>query len=291
MQGGKDKNVKINPSKPHKARRLSTGRVLNAVIGHPLSHSRSPKLHNPVYERLKLNARLLPFSHPDIKVLVSAIRMLPIHLTAVTMPHKQSIMSLLDTVDSAAKKVGALNTVINRGGKLHGYNTDIDGIRYALRGVTLKDRNVLLVGAGGAAYAVGYVVKEGGGNLLYLNRTPQKAKKLQKMFGGLLVREGELREEGIDVIINATPLGMYPETSAIPIPEKLLHKHQTVFDLVYNPVETKLLKLAKKKGAQTISGLEMFAVQGLRQIELSTGKKIINGTVVERVKRNILNDK
>ncbi|MEK7169952.1 MAG: shikimate dehydrogenase [Patescibacteria group bacterium] len=264
---------------------------LNAVIGHPLNQSRSPKLHNPVYELFKLDAVLSPISHPDIKKLVSDIKALPIHLTAVTMPHKQSIIPLLDAVDRGVNAVDAVNTVVNRNGKLYGYNTDIDGISYALRGVTLKHRQVLLVGAGGAASAVAYVIQKGGGHLLYLNRTEKKAVALQKKFGGIVVRKNELKAEGIDLIINATPVGMYPKIADIPIPPGLLDKHQTVFDLVYNPVETKLLKLAKKKGAKAISGLDMFAVQGLRQIELWTGKRIVTKSLVERVKRNIQSNK
>ena len=123
--------------------------------------------------------------------------------------------------------------------------------------------------------------------MLYLNRTKEEAEELREKCGGIVVKEKELNVEGIDVVINATPLGMYPKIDEIPIPPELLHKHQTVFDLVYNPVQTKLLKLAKKKGAKTVSGLEMFAVQGLRQIELWTGKKIIKKSLVERVKRNL----
>ncbi|KKW10703.1 MAG: Bifunctional 3-dehydroquinate dehydratase/shikimate dehydrogenase [Parcubacteria group bacterium GW2011_GWA2_49_9] len=121
--------------------KTKTTTKLNAVIGYPLSHSRSPKLHNSVYKLLKLNAVLSPISHPDIKKLVSDIRTLPMHLTAVTMPFKQSIMTLLDRVDEAAKKVGAVNTVVNKGGKLHGYNTDVAGIEYALLGIPLKNRS------------------------------------------------------------------------------------------------------------------------------------------------------
>lgn len=281
----------------------SNHKQLNAVIGYPLEHSRSPRLHNPVYKLLELNAVLSPISNPDITALVGQIRSTPIHLTAVTMPHKQSIMPLLDKVDAPAKKVGAVNTVVNRGGQLTGYNTDIAGIEYALRDTPLKGRNVLLVGAGGAARAAAYVIKKGGGNLLYLNRTKEKAKELRKVFGGTVLPplspllrkparrltggEGRLRPLGIDVIINATPIGMYPNTDDMLISPELLDRHQTVFDIVYNPVETKLLKLAKKRGARVVSGLNMFAVQGLRQIELWTGKKIIEKKLVERVKRNL----
>ncbi|PIQ69090.1 MAG: shikimate dehydrogenase [Candidatus Taylorbacteria bacterium CG11_big_fil_rev_8_21_14_0_20_46_11] len=263
---------------------------LHAVIGYPLEHSLSPKLHNQVYELLKLSAVLLPFSHPDIKALVSAIRTLPIHLTAVTMPFKQSIIPLLDSVDGGARKIHAVNTVMHVNGKLHGYNTDIAGIEYALRDTPLKNRNVVLVGAGGAARAVAYVVEKAGGNLLYMNRTVKHAEELRKVFGGFIVTSDSLSPEGVDVIINATPVGMYPKVNDTPVPEALLRKGQTVFDLVYNPMDTKLLKQAKKKGARVVSGLDMFVVQGLRQIELWTGKKIIEKKLVERVKRNILND-
>jgi len=261
---------------------------LNAVIGYPLSHSRSPMLHNPVYKRLKIDAILVPFSHRDVRALVAAIRALPIHLTAVTMPHKQTIMPLLDAIDPDAKKVGAVNTVVNRQGKLIGYNTDIDGIRYALRDTKLRNRTVLLIGAGGAANAAASAVRKAGGKLLYMNRTAKKAQALRKRFGGEVCSEQALNAEAIDVIINATPLGMHPDEKRIPIPERLLRKGQTVFDLVYNPPQTKLLVLAKRRGARTVSGLDMFAVQGLRQIELWTGKKIITTKLVETVKRNLL---
>lgn len=261
---------------------------LNAVIGYPLEHSKSPILHNPVYEMLKLNSVLLPFSDPDVKALVSAIRTLGIRLSAVTMPFKQSIIPLLDRVDTGAKKIKAVNTVLNKKGKLYGYNTDIYGIEYALRNTKLKNRNVLIIGAGGAASAVAYVIQKAGGNLIYLNRTKKRARDLQKVFGGLVVTQKELVAEGVDVIVNATPRGMYPNVNDIPISPGILHPHQTVFDLVYNPIDTKLLKLAKNMGANAISGLDMFALQGLRQIELLVGKKLITKALVEKVKKNLI---
>lgn len=261
---------------------------LNAVIGYPLSHSRSPVLHNSVYELLKLNAVLLPFSNPDIKQLMAAIRALPIHLTAVTMPHKQSIMPLLDSVDGAAKAVGAVNTVVNRADKLTGYNTDIDGISYALRGTNLKGKQVLVLGAGGAAVAVSYVVKKAGGKLLYLNRTRSRAEALRKRFGGKVVSLREISPQKIALIVNATPIGMYPKVNVLPIPKAYIRGTHTVFDLIYNPKDTKLLMVSRKKGAKAVSGLDMFAVQGLRQIELWTGKKLVTQRLVERVKKNLV---
>src|SRR3989344_3941355 len=153
---------------------------LNIVIGHPLLHTRSPFLHGLIYKEKAINALMIPCSYFDIKKLISSIRTLSINLTAVTMPFKQSVMPLLDRVDGAALKVGAINTIINSNGKLVGYNTDIFGIEYALRNISLRNKNVLLLGAGGAAAAVAYVVKNKGGKLLYANRSASRAKDLQK---------------------------------------------------------------------------------------------------------------
>ena len=261
---------------------------LNAVIGYPITHSKSPALHNPVYRALGLDAILLPFGNTDVSKLISAIRTLPIHLTAVTMPHKGSVMGFLDHIDPIAKKVNAVNTILNKNGVLTGYNTDVVGIAYALRRCKLKNKNVLLIGAGGAGRAVAYVVAKEGGNLMYLNRDPEEALRLKKMFGGRLVSRKELTPERIDVIINATPVGMKPKTSGIPIAPVLITSRHTVFDLVYNPIETRLLKTAKAKGAIPISGLDMFVVQGLRQIELSTRKKIISPPLVDRIKKSLI---
>ena len=261
---------------------------LNAVIGFPLTHSRSPYLHNPVYEAIGEAAVLLPFSHPDIRKLMSAVRVLPINLTAVTMPFKRSVMPFLDHIDSAAKKVNAVNTIINKNGVLFGYNTDVDGIRYALRGCTLKNKNVLLIGAGGAARAVAYVIKGGGGKILYMNRSAQEALKLKKIFGGRLVTADTLSSSDIDVIINATPVGMYPHVSEMPIPERLLRRGQYVFDVVYNPVETMLIKAAKRKGSRGVSGIDMFVVQGLRQVELWSKRKVITPALVNRLKKMLI---
>lgn len=258
------------------------------VIGYPLSHTKSPVLHSLIYKKIGANAVLLPFSNPDIKKLISAIRAMSINLTAVTMPFKQSIIPLLDSVDNTASSVGAVNTVINRGNKLIGYNTDIFGIEYALRNTPLRGKNVLLLGAGGAGLAAAYVIKNKSGRCMYADRTLKKARHLQKKFGGKIAPMKNLSANDIDIIINATPVGMYPKTKNSPIPISLVGKHQTVFDLVYNPTKTKLLKMAKRKGAKTISGIDMFIAQGIRQVELWTNKNIINPNLMSRLKKIII---
>ncbi len=262
--------------------------IVNAVIGYPLLHTRSPVLHAAAYRALGIDAEMVPFSDPDIRKLLTGIRALPIRLVAVTMPFKTSVMPFLDRIEAQAKSVNAVNTILKTGGRLLGYNTDVDGIRYTLRNTRLKGKRVLLVGAGGGARAVASVVSHAGGELMYLNRTPKKASMLAKDFGGRIVRAKGLRADDIDVIVNATPIGMHPKTARMSVPERLIARHQTVFDLVYNPILTHLLKAAKRKGATTASGLDMFVVQGLRQTELMSGLKVITPAFVARMKKVLL---
>jgi len=261
---------------------------LNIVIGHPLLHTKSPVLHDFVYKELGVNAVMLPFSNPDVKKLIFAIRAMSINLTAVTMPFKQSMMPLLDKIDDTALSVGAVNTVINRSDKLIGYNTDIFGIEYALRNTSLHNKNVLLIGAGGAGFAVAYVIKNNGGKCMYADRTLKRVARLQKKFGGKIVQIKNLSSRDVDIIINATPVGMHPDIKSSLVPMRLIDKHQTVFDLVYNPAQTKLIKLAQKKGAKTISGIDMFIAQGVRQVELWMRKKIITPRLMGRINKKVI---
>ena len=132
---------------------------LNLVIGYPLAHSKSPALHNALYKKLGINAKMEALERKDIAGLIKIIKSQNVGLTAVTMPFKQTVMRYLDVIDETAKATGAVNTVINKSGKLTGYNTDIDGIALALKNVPLKGKNVSLIGAGGAARAVAYYLK------------------------------------------------------------------------------------------------------------------------------------
>lgn len=246
---------------------------LNTVIGFPIKHSQSPILHNALYEKLGINARMLAFENGSVKKLIHGIRAFDVGLTAVTMPFKQMVMRYLDFIDEPARSVGAVNTIINRGGKLYGYNTDILGIKDALRGVVIKNKNALVIGAGGAAKAVAYYIKTQKGRLLYLNRSKARALMLKKQFGGQVVSISDLQKMPIEIIVNATPVGMQPKLKATPLPKEFFRQGQYVFDLVYNPLRTHFLKEAKLKGAKTISGIEMFIGQAIGQIELFSRKK------------------
>lgn len=257
---------------------------LNAVIGFPLDHTLSPVLHNRIYQDNNLDAIMLAFANENIESLIKAVRILPIYLTAVTMPHKEKVMYYLDEIDGVARKIGAVNTVINKSGKLVGYNTDVVGVERALTGVEIRNKNVLIIGAGGAARPVAYYISQVGGLPLYHNRSRRKAALLVKEFGGQIVKEEKLNGDEIDIIINTTPIGMYPDISNLSLSDQLLGQHHTVIDVVYNPCQTKLLQAAKSKGARIISGLEMFVGQALEQVRLWRGRELSDNSYVNFLK-------
>ena len=247
---------------------------LNMVIGYPLTHTQSPCLHHHLYEHLNLNAVLLAFAHPKIEPLMQAIKTLKVGLTAVTIPFKETVIKHLDNCDAAGQAIGAINTIILRKGKLYGYNTDVSGIAYALEKITLKDKSILIIGAGGAARAAGYLMQQKGANIFWLNRTRERAEKLSIDFSGTVIDHAQLKKISIDVIINTTPLGMYPNEKRSPLPHYQFNSSQVVFDMAYNPMDTLLLLSAKQSNAKTVSGINMFLGQGIRQVELWTDQLI-----------------
>ncbi|MBI2990296.1 MAG: shikimate dehydrogenase [Candidatus Magasanikbacteria bacterium] len=243
----------------------------NAIIGYPLSHSLSPVLHAFVYEKYGLSARMEKLEEKNIERAMQAIRKKPYALIAVTIPHKVEILKYLDEISETARDIGAVNTVINMGGVLKGYNTDITGLEYALGDIQIQDKAVLLLGAGGAARPAAYWAKQKGLNILCANRSQKGAENLVQKFGGGLVSIGQVDPERIGLIINATPIGMYPKSDLSPLPSEFFRPHHSIFDMVYSPLETILLKKARAAGARTISGLNMFVAQGLEQIRLWSG--------------------
>lgn len=256
---------------------------LNLVIGHPLTHTQSPLLHNTIYQNLKINAVLLAISNHDLSSLVKSIKALSVELTAVTMPYKETILNYLDDYSPEVKTLRAANTIIQKNGQLFGYNTDIHGILYAFRDIDLKSKTVLVLGAGGAARSMGYVLQQNNAHIYWMNRTPKKAEILAEQFGGAIIQQSYLHTIFPDIIVNTTPLGMYLNTKESPLPGFQFNPQQIVFDMVYNPIDTALLKLAKEQNAKIISGLEMFIGQGLAQIELWTGQKIQTNQMLSKI--------
>ncbi len=266
---------------------------LYGIIGNPVHHSLSPAIHNEAFRRLGMNAVFLAFEARNVEEAVTGIRGLGVRGASVTIPFKTEVIPLLDKVEGLARKIGAVNTIINRGGKLAGYNTDCDGALQALEEkMDLAGKRIVLLGAGGAARAIGFGLMERNCQLTVVNRSKKKGERLSKVLGcGYLplsslgkMKAGELEA---DAVINATPVGMYPRDREIPIPKGLLKKGMTVMDIVYQPLQTRLLVEARKKGCVTVNGLEMLVRQATAQFEIWTGKRLEIGQIKKALLRTL----
>ena len=246
------------------------------LIGDPIEQSLSPLIHNAAYQALGMGYVYLPFQVGDFKRAIEGIRGLKIRGASITLPYKVNAIKYIDRLDPLAEEIGAVNTIVSDDGILTGYNTDYQGAIKALEEVTvLKGKKAVLVGSGGAATAIALGLKRGGAELLILNRTEEKARELAKKVGaedfGSLEKIAEV--SSADILINATPVGMWPKTDQSLIPKKLLHNRLTVFDTVYNPKETRLLAEAREKGCAIVYGYKMFLYQAALQFELFTGQR------------------
>lgn len=243
------------------------------VVGDPIAHSLSPAIMNAAFRRENVNAVYLALHAKTLKDLLTCVNEIPIHGISVTMPYKEAILPFLDNTDSHTTKVGACNTVVRaQDGKLYGFNTDTAGIVRPLerRLSTLEGARILVIGAGGAARAAVFGLKERGAEVYILNRTAAHAKKLAHQARARLMKRPDLKKMAFDVIVNATPVGM-GNSKETPLQEKEINARY-VFDMIYDPPETRLMKLAKERGAQIIPGIEMFVHQAARQFEIWTGK-------------------
>lgn len=259
------------------------------VIGNPLTHSLSPALHNYIYDELNLNARLTKFSTTNLIDAITYIKTNEIKLAAITLPYKEQILKFLDSKDPLVDEIKSANTVITHKNNLTGYNTDYFGIAYAFRNITIRNKTVLIIGAGGAARSAGSFIKNNNGKLLWLNRNQQKALNIAKDMSGKVITKNDLMKTTPDIIINTTPVGLYPDINKSPLENYAFKSHQVVFEMIYNPVETKLIKDAKKI-CKTISGIDMFIAQGLKQIELLTNYDLLtNVKLVNNTKKFLLN--
>jgi len=255
-----------------------------AILGDPIEHSLSPVMHNAAFKELGLNLVYVAFTvtPKELKTAISSARSLGLRGLNVTMPHKNVVMNYLDEVDATAKSIGAVNTILNNQGKLIGYNTDGNGAMIALQenGVYPEKRKLLLLGVGGAAKAIAYQAAQNVDELVILNRTPAKAKELaellkktfcKKVKGGTLssaVLEEEL--ETTDILVNATSVGMHPDVNRSPVPSNFLKRDLCVMDIIYNPLETRLVIDAKAAGAKVVSGVEMLIYQGAIAFQIWT---------------------
>jgi 3-dehydroquinate dehydratase/shikimate dehydrogenase len=272
----------------YRADKLSPETRIFGVAGNPIAHSLSPLMHNTAYRRAGVNAILMPLKVRALADLLNFALELPLSGIAVTMPLKQEVLPHLAQADPLTERIGACNTVrIAADGKLFGYNTDVSGVVRPLeRRLRLKGARIVLLGAGGAARAAAFGLVDQGAEVFIVNRTHENAVKLAKAAGAAPLKHSQLRHMRLDALINSTPCGMAGSAEALPLaPEEL--NANLVFDMVYNPMETPLLKLARARGIPVITGLEMFVQQGARQFEIWTGKKAPEAEMLRVVEREL----
>ena len=265
----------------HKRSRLTK---IYGVIASPIGHSLSPALHNRAFRRRRLNACYVPFrvEPKQVKDFLDVAKYLDVQGFSVTIPHKQAILKHLDEVDALSKRIGAVNTVYSKDGKLCGTNTDVAGvIRPLANKMAIEGARVLVVGAGGAARAAAFALADKGADVTIAARKDAKAKDLAKAAGVSALPWAQLESQSFDALIQATPVGMHPDVQGTLFSDRI--PADLVFDMVYNPLETALLARARQQGKQTIQGLEMFLEQAMAQFTLWTGAKAPKTTMRDAV--------
>jgi 3-dehydroquinate dehydratase / shikimate dehydrogenase len=263
--------------------------ALYGVIGKPIAHSLSPAIHNAAYDELGIDAVYVPFLVDDVRRFVPAFRALGVRGFSVTLPHKEALLETADAVDSIAEHIGAANTLYEKDGQLRATNTDclasVGALARALRartpdsaGATLGGRHVVVCGAGGAARALVFGLVEQGANVTIVNRTPERGQRLAqdaaKVGPGTCqsAPTDSLMGMEFDVLCNLTSVGMHPNVDETPVPREALKPQHVVFDAVYNPLETRLLREAKEIGCTIVPGLDWFIGQAAAQFELWFGR-------------------
>ncbi|GEN34605.1 MULTISPECIES: shikimate dehydrogenase [Aneurinibacillus] len=266
---------------------MNSQTILTGLFGHPVGHSLSPLMHNRAFAELGVNFHYAAFDIDpgQVREAVAAIRALGLRGVNVTIPYKVAVMDYLDEVEEEAKAIGAVNTIVNEGGKLIGYNTDGRGFVRSLieeTGIDVKRQSAILVGAGGAARGVAVsLLRAGLPSLAIANRTEEKAERLaeqlqamnpQARIAALPMKEIADALTDATLLVQTTSIGMHPNIDASPVAAEALHERLLVSDLIYNPLETKLLRDAKEKGARIHHGLGMFIYQGALSFEYWTGQ-------------------
>jgi len=258
------------------------------LIGDPVEHSLSPVIQNTAFRHLDLDYVYVVFTvgQGSLEDAILGVRGLGIRGLNVTMPHKIDIIKYLDELDETARSISSVNTVLNKDERLIGYTTDGIGALNALRHERVNPScKIVMLGAGGASRSISFTLAKQASELVILNRTLEKAKKLAKDLSSLLGECGKVRAAGLNpnvlkkelkdahILVNVTSVGMHPHNMETPAPQSLLRPDLVVFDLVYEPLETRLLSDARRLGAKAIDGLSMLVHQGAASFEIWTGMK------------------
>jgi shikimate dehydrogenase len=232
----------------------------------------SPVMHNTAFSERGIDAVYLPFETKDPEGCLRGMKAFGIRGLSVTLPHKTVVLPLLDKVNDLARKIGAINTILNHEGRLIGYNTDALGAMKALKvRIDPKGKTCLIIGAGGTAKAIGWILKESGAAITITNRSHERGEELSSLLDCPFKPLEDMKNLNTNILIHTTSVGMDPHREDCLISGQLFEEGMIVMDIVYNPMETELLKRAKRRGCETISGLEMFIHQGAEQFMLWTG--------------------
>ena len=256
----------------YRADKFSRAAKIYGVIADPVRHSISPAVHNRAFQSHRMDAVYLPFlvQPAQLKDFFTLAESLPIAGFSVTIPHKQRILRYLDVVDPVARRIGGVNTVWKKAGKWRGANTDADAVTVPLsRKLRLSKSSVLVVGNGGAARSAAYALVGSGAKVSIVGRNPDRVRSLARACGAESLLRDQMNGRKFDALVHATPLGMFPHTDACFFPGAI--PASLVLDMVYNPLETTLLRHATSQGLTVISGLQMFLEQATRQFEIWTG--------------------
>jgi shikimate dehydrogenase len=247
--------------------------IVHGIMGNPVSHSLSPVMHNAAFAASGINGVYVPFPVEDVAGAISGFKALGVRGVSVTIPHKQAVIAHLDDIDPVAARIGAVNTLVLTEGRLKGYNTDWLGANRALSGkMNLAGATVLLLGAGGSARAIGFGLLEAGARLLIASRTPEPGKALAKQLDCPWHPLADIPRLGADAVVNATSVGMAKMADMSLVPADKIGDFAVVMDIVYAPLETRMLVEAREVGCLTINGVHMLLHQGAAQFELWTGQ-------------------
>ncbi|MHA1669981.1 MAG: shikimate dehydrogenase [Promethearchaeota archaeon] len=278
----------------------STRKNIICIFGHPIEHSMSPIMHNVAFKDLGLNYLYvaIDIAPNNLKQAFDVMRALDIKGANITVPHKETTLKFVDEISPLASRIGAINTIKNENGRLIGRNTDASGAKRALKeaNIDLIGKDIMIIGAGGAARALAHSFIEEAKKLVIINRTPKRGKALvtelskeyhkdvlYKKFKNNTIKE---MLPSIDILVNSTTIGMFPNVLLSPIPKNYLHEDLTVFDIIYNPLETQLMKYASEKGCRVLGGLDMLIYQGVLSFEWWTNKT----PNMELMKKSVINE-
>jgi len=244
------------------------------IMGKPVSHSLSPAMHNAAFQAHGLNKVYVAFEVTDVVRALDGFRAIGVGGVSVTIPHKQVVIPHLDAIDPVAQKIGAVNTLLIEDTHIRGYNTDWIGANQALEMIVdLPASTVLVLGAGGSARAIGFGLQEKGATVILANRTLAKGQALARDLNCECYPLEGIKDLEVDALVNATSVGMTPNVDATPVAKAFLKNIPAVMDIVYSPLETRLLKEAKQLGCKTVNGTDMLLFQGVAQFELWTDRK------------------